>query len=256
MSGANIPGAPLPALEGQDSVFGLQQGGGAVPAAESREAAPAAVPANSMQGILAAGGIVTLPMVSTMEELAGKGFVLDDFLDSEDFEHAVIAMTEWIRDTARVFVSWGLWQQLMKQLSEIYVEDSPARGDPELSRKISLLRVRAHEIVYGRLWRRNKVLSPAERSPLAYPLLATVGQKGRDVVPGSQQSRDGVLAIGSPVTEAALREHQALGATEFLRAGLQSPDREDMDRHVSMLSDERLRGIHKAFGARLSTHTS
>ena len=137
MTDANPQLASSPDLGSQDSVSGPQQGGGAVPAiGNGARGAEAATPARE-----------SLPQVNTMQELIDRGFDMDGFLDGEDFDHAVIALTIWMRDTGKVLASWGLWQQLMKSLSDAFPESAPARRDLELSRKLSLIRIRAHEIV-------------------------------------------------------------------------------------------------------------
>ena len=147
MTDANPQLAPSPDSMGQDSVSGPQQGGGAVPAiGNGAGGAEAATPTREV-----------LPQVNTMQELIDRGFDMDGFLNGEDFDHAVIALTTWVRDTGRVLATWGLWQQLMKSLSDAFPDSAPARRDLELSRKLSLVRIRAHEIVYGKLWRRGFV---------------------------------------------------------------------------------------------------
>ena len=121
---------------GQDSVPSPQPGRSAVPAEPD-------------------GRQIALPFLNQMSELIAKGFVIDDFLDYDDFEHAVVAMVEWMRDRGKVLVNWGLWQQLMKLLSDVYVDTAPERTDPELNRQLSLIRIKVHEIVLGSTWKRG-----------------------------------------------------------------------------------------------------
>ena len=177
---------------GQDSVPSPQPGRSAIPAEQAAD-----------------GRTVALPYVSAMPDLTSKGFVIDDFLDYDDFDHAVVAMVEWMRDRGKVLVTWGLWQQIMRMLSEVYVDSAPERSDPELNRLLSLTRIKVHEVVLGSNWRRGFVSEERLRSPLSFPLLASsVGQGGQGGVRSPQQGADAAMA--SPVTEAALRQHQAL----------------------------------------------
>ena len=155
---------------GQDNVPSPQPGRSVIPAEQSAD-----------------GRTAALPYVSAMSDLVSKGFVIDDFLDYDDFEHAVVAMVEWMRDRGKVLATWGLWQQIMRMLSEVYIDSAPERSDPELNRLLSLTRIKVHEIVLGSNWRRGFISEESLRTPLSFPLLtSSVGPGGRGSVRSPQ----------------------------------------------------------------------